>query len=487
MIKNKKIFVLNIVVLVAIIASVIIVLSGSGHYTLHTNSFTMDNDVKPSVKVSFDKEGVVELKDYYMKNNELILEFDAVGKGEVNVSITHMFHKDVGYIREAERTFSVGLFNVIIDKTENRINFDGYLNAVFIAVGILVLSWIIMLWMFVDYRRKGDFCYQMIASGGVSIYFLILSAFLIYKLVNNGIDSFSTFLFYLSDIGLYLLLAITPIMFVLSILLSFSNIWLMRHEGRRPVNALGIAFGVLWFIGTALTLGGFTTWFLNVWDFPFGSVVRNVLVYIICYFECMFLSTVVCSYLSTRYTPAYDRDYIIILGCCINKDGTLTPLLRGRADAAISFEKAQAEATGKHAVFVPSGGQGDDEVISESEAMSRYLMEQGVPETQILKEDKSVNTFENMKLSRKVIESNGDEIEKKKIAFATTNYHVFRGYVLANKNGFAAKGISAKTKFYFYPNAFLREFIGLLVEQKWKHLTAIVLISIFFVGLRFLF
>ena len=72
-------------------------------------------------------------------------------------------------------------------------------------------------------------------------------------------------------------------------------------------------------------------------------------------------------------------------------------------DAAIRFERAQFAANGKHAKFVPSGGQGSDEVISESEAMKRYLLEQGYPEEQIIKEDKSVNTDQNICFSREKI------------------------------------------------------------------------------------
>lgn len=66
---------------------------------------------------------------------------------------------------------------------------------------------------------------------------------------------------------------------------------------------------------------------------------------------------------------------VYILGCGIRKDGTLLPLLKGRVDKAIESYNKQLEATGKKAVFVPSGGQGSDEIISEGEAMKRYLIE----------------------------------------------------------------------------------------------------------------
>ena len=482
MIRNKKMLIFNLGVLLAIIISVAVVIAGSGHYTLHTNSFS-GNQVEPFVEISCSNDGVVELSDYYMKDGELIIEFDAVGKGETNVKIRRRFYSDFDYFIESERTLNVGLFNIITDETNGEFNFNGYLTVSNTVVGLLIFTWIMMLWMFIDYRRKGDFCYKMIACGGVSIYCMVLSAFLIYKLLNNGVNSFRIFLQYIRDIGMYLLLTLTPVMFVLSILLSVSNIWLMRHEGRGLLNALGIAFGILWFIGTANTVGSATVGLINIWNFPHGNIIKNSLVYIICYFECMFLSTVVCSFLSAKYLPACDRDYIIILGCGINRDGTLMPLLKGRVDSAIRFEKEQAEKTGKHAVFVPSGGQGGDEVVSEAECMKRYLMEQGVPEEQILPEDKSVNTFQNMQFSKRVIEQDAESLENANIAFSTTNYHVFRGYILAKKLGMKVRGLSSKTKLYFFPNAFVREFIGLLWEEKFNHLILMLLIILCFVGL----
>ena len=41
------------------------------------------------------------------------------------------------------------------------------------------------------------------------------------------------------------------------------------------------------------------------------------------------------------------------------------------------------------------------------------------------------------------------ENEKAKIAFSTTNYHVFRSGVTATSNGMKVEGIGSKTKPYF--------------------------------------
>ena len=272
--------------------------------------------------------------------------------------------------------------------------------------------------------------------------------------------------------------AVVMIVFCVSIVIS--NIWLIRHEGYRIQNLLGVILGFLWGSGY-LIYRYFAE--MKYFDLSYTStIISNGVAVVISYFVCMLFSTVVAAFLASRNTPPLDRDYIVILGCSIRKDGSLTPILKGRVDAAISFAKKQFQGTGKALKFVPSGGQGSDEVISEGEAMRRYLIEQGIGGERILPEMKSVNTFENIKLSKKIIEADAEQ--EYNAAFATTNYHVFRGYILAKKLGLKnARGISSKTKWYFFPNAFLREFVGLIVD-KWKlHLLVLVSIILTFTGI----
>lgn len=481
---NRKILLMNIAILVMIAGCFTFIVNAGDEYSMHTHFYCGNTEIN-SVTPEFTDDGVVEMTGYRVDdNNELIIELKSVGKGSTGASFRcegvgtdELSEEPVD--RSIYSRFTVGGTGVIFE-TYTGLNFGGYEAVIYTLLLIMMLIEAVMLWMYLDYRRKGDFCYPMIACGGMAIFMFILMLFGVYKILNNVVNSFDNFISVISDIGNILLIALSPAMLILAVLLAFSNIWLIRHEGFRPVNTLGIIFAVLWFCGTALTLFpeiflqfGYTSWF---------STVQRILTYIICYFECMFLSTVASSYLATKYKPALDRDYIIILGCAIRADGTPTPLLKARVDSAADFEKEQFEKTGKHAKFVPSGGQGSDEVISESDSMANYLMSRGIPEEQIIREDKSVNTMQNMQFSKEKIESDTDDFKSKRIAFATTNYHVFRGYILAKKNGFEAKGISAKTKPYFYPNAFLREFIGLLVDQKFKHVIFVVIILALFLA-----
>jgi uncharacterized SAM-binding protein YcdF (DUF218 family) len=91
-----------------------------------------------------------------------------------------------------------------------------------------------------------------------------------------------------------------------------------------------------------------------------------------------------------------------------------------------------------------------------------------VPEERLALEDRSSTTRENMAFSREVIERHaGRDLSEVSVGFSTTNYHVFRGYVCAQQAGMRVEGMGSKTKAYFWPNAFLREFAGLLVTE-WK-------------------
>ncbi len=322
-----------------------------------------------------------------------------------------------------------------------------------------VLVTAVMLTAFFVYRRQARFGYGMIICGGIGIFFLLFLAVTALFFVSSGGWEYMTlgnFLSTASSAVIFFATLTVPVMLLFSLAVAVSNIALIRHEGFRVQNLLGVIFGFVWFAGVQVLFfaeqigASGSSQYVRM-----SGAVINVMALVISYFVCMLMATVAAAWLSTRHKPPFDRDCIAILGCAIRGDGTLTPLLRGRADSALAFEQAQFKSTGRHACFVPSGGQGSDEIISESEAMKRYLMENGVPEERIWCEDKSVNTYQNMLFSKRVMDQD-------------------------------AQGISAKTKWYFYPNAFLRELVGLIVDKKWKHIIFLTLLSAAEFGLSYL-
>lgn len=175
----------------------------------------------------------------------------------------------------------------------------------------------------------------------------------------------------------------------------------------------------------------------------------------------VFLTT---SILTNIFKPRRNLDYIIVLGSGLIK-GQVTPLLRGRIEAAIRFAKTQQEKGRKLPYLVMSGGQGNDEVRSEAEAMKEFAVTQGYDEEKILTETKSRNTRENMKFSKALIDEHCGE-QSCHLAYATSSYHLFRTGMYARMAGMHIGGIGARTAFYYLPNAVLREYIAYLAMYK---------------------
>jgi len=147
-------------------------------------------------------------------------------------------------------------------------------------------------------------------------------------------------------------------------------------------------------------------------------------------------------------------DYILVLGAGL-RDGTIpTAILSGRLDAAIECLKEN-----NTAFIVLSGGQGDDEDLPESHAMSKYLQENGVNKERIILEDKSRDTNQNFKFSKKKIEEHSHKsLDEINIKIVTTDFHAFRSSILAKKNGYINfDNYSSPTIGYLIPITYTRE------------------------------
>ena len=283
----------------------------------------------------------------------------------------------------------------------------------------------------------------------------------------NTLESFS-----------YFAMLTLPCIIVLSIYAIITNAILIKKEGFRYQNMLGIFLGVLSLIGL---LGSQTIYMITslVVTSSVGHVIKSfvdiLLNSTLSYFYTIIIATLYCNVVASRHVPSYDKDFVIILGSKIKEDGTLTPLLKGRVDKAIEFGKKQYENTKKEIYYIPSGGKGHDEVIAEGDAIQKYLLKQGIDKKYILVENNSTSTIENMKFSNEII------LKKKKdakICFSTTNYHVFRSGVIANECGIDCEGMGSKTKWYFYTNALIREFIANLFQEKRRHIGILLIINL---------
>ena len=83
-------------------------------------------------------------------------------------------------------------------------------------------------------------------------------------------------------------------------------------------------------------------------------------------------------------------NYVIVLGAQV-RGNTISRTLERRLDKAVEYA-----AYHPNTVFVLSGGQGDDEDVTEASAMYRYMKSRGVPDYQLLLDESSHSTYEYM-------------------------------------------------------------------------------------------
>ncbi|MEY8338726.1 YdcF family protein [Lachnospiraceae bacterium 62-35] len=109
-------------------------------------------------------------------------------------------------------------------------------------------------------------------------------------------------------------------------------------------------------------------------------------------------------------------DYVIVLGAKVRKNG-VSKALALRLDRAIEYAENNPDT-----ILVVSGGKGLDEPVAEAEAMRDYLVYNGIKKEQIILEDKSFSTVENIAYSKILInqdakqrrEAGQHEMEKQK-------------------------------------------------------------------------
>ncbi|MBQ3669304.1 MAG: YdcF family protein [Clostridia bacterium] len=367
----------------------------------------------------------------------------------------------------AVASFRVGRLGTVYDEVTGGFTGDW---AVLIAVSLFYLTIsAIMLHSFVKTRGSEFYSYISIYFAGFSLFSLVTGITMTYVTVRHFADpvGFTMLSAYetLLNSSLNFMVIFMPLVVVFALALAYSNIVLLRHERRSLSNLMGLTLSFLLLAGEALGVYLFTR-NLSGSEKEVHTIMwlQNVYAAIYVYFLCMLWGAAISALRAASFAPAKPVDFIIILGCRFRKDGSLPPLLKGRVDKALSFAAAQREDGMPGPRFVPSGGQGADESMSEAEAMSRYLAANGVAKESILPEDKSENTYQNMLNSRQLIL---DTKPDARVAFSTTRYHVFRSGILANRAGLNAEGMGSPTRWWYWPNAFVREWLGLML-YRWK-------------------
>jgi len=144
--------------------------------------------------------------------------------------------------------------------------------------------------------------------------------------------------------------------------------------------------------------------------------------------------------------PSADTEAIIVLGAQVKADGRLSLQLHDRLDLAVHYYNEHRQP------IVVCGAQGSNEPVTEASAMKAYLISQGVPESDILMDDTSFNTRENLVHAKDLLpQSTG------KVLIVTSDYHLPRALSMASDVGFDACGAGSKTLLAYWPKNHFRE------------------------------
>ena len=178
-------------------------------------------------------------------------------------------------------------------------------------------------------------------------------------------------------------------------------------------------------------------------------------------------------------------DYVIVLGARV-KEHTVSNSLKKRLDKPIEYAEKNPET-----YLVLSGGKGPDEPVSEAQAMYQYLVYNGVRPSQLLLEEHSVSTVENLAYSKIIIDSHREVIrhqreERNRLTFQrepkggyliaadkpldvgvlTSNFHVYRACMIAKKWGFEnVYGISAQSDPVLFIHLCVRECASIVKDR----------------------
>lgn len=288
--------------------------------------------------------------------------------------------------------------------------------------------------------------------------------FLVFIYVQNkdfiAINRWASILTIATSIVIALVLLIFPVFLIINFIYNGKEA--IKKEGFTFKNLLSIllAVGIVCYI---ILWPAFGKGFID----SMTSIVYNYIGVIVGYFLIIASAYFFSSSFNNYKIRNVKADYIVVLGAGLMGD-KLTPLLKGRVDAGIRSYRLN-----KGAKLIMSGGQGPDEEVAEAYAMSRYAMDMGVPRQDILVEDKSTSTQENLSFSMKLTKK-----KKPKMVIVSNTYHIFRALLMANELGIRAKGQGNKTLAYFATNAFIREIVGYISLERKKHTLIVSILSV---------
>ena len=145
---------------------------------------------------------------------------------------------------------------------------------------------------------------------------------------------------------------------------------------------------------------------------------------------------------------AKKADAILVLGCQVREDGSLSLMLQDRIDKAIELYEA-----GVSNKIIVSGDHGTKE-YDEVNAMKNYLIEKGIPSENIFMDHAGFSTYESLYRAQYIFKA-------EKVVVVTQEYHLYRAVYIGNNLGIETYGVPAeKISYYGQTSREIREILA---------------------------
>lgn len=188
------------------------------------------------------------------------------------------------------------------------------------------------------------------------------------------------------------------------------------------------------------------------------------------------VSYAICAFIyGRRRALRGDASVVVVLGAGLKDGGEVGPLLASRLERGMEVHQAltargagdpagdPAAAPATDPVLIVSGGKGEDERMSEAQAMAGYLLGRGFPASALILEDRSRTTEENLLFSRAIMDRRRPGA---RWVIVTSSFHALRAAIIARRLGIDAEVTGAPTPGFHWPGGVLREFAAVFVRYK---------------------
>lgn len=158
-------------------------------------------------------------------------------------------------------------------------------------------------------------------------------------------------------------------------------------------------------------------------------------------------------YSAGRTDESQSVDAIVVMGAA-QYDGRPSPQLAARLDHVVELWPE-----GLAPVVVVTGGQQPGDRFTEAEASANYLIDRGVPDSVILREDQGATSFQSIERVAALLDTEDDSDDEHSVLIVTDPYHTLRSILIAEEMGLTAFGSPTQSSVVTGARSFRRHIV----------------------------